>query len=180
MKKHQLAVLLRSARIPFLVLTPVSVFLGFCTSFAFSEQIPFFELLLVLQAAVSARVSVNAFKAYFDFRTRLDAKTVKTPFSGGCGALVDHPEASYVSLVPMMLGPVVFFGALKHLAAVIQLIPRFGMNVLLTVFTPIVLRLSISPSVTLCLARHLTAQEALETSTFLNGCQVRLLTKVLF
>lgn len=92
MEKFQLTTVLRSARIPFLILTPVSVFLGLCTSVASAAQISMFDLFLVLLGAVSAHVSVNTFNEYFDYRSGLDATTLKTPFSGGSGALVDYPE----------------------------------------------------------------------------------------
>ncbi|UCH47697.1 MAG: prenyltransferase [Betaproteobacteria bacterium] len=93
MEQHQLTALVRSARIPFLMLTPVSIFLGVCTSFVSAGQIAFFDLFLVLLGAVFAHISVNTFNEYFDFRSGLDATTLKTPFSGGSGALLDHPEA---------------------------------------------------------------------------------------
>ena len=78
-------------RVSFLVLTPVSIFLGFATAIATAKQIHYIDLLLVFVGALAAHVSVNAFNEYHDFRSGLDAKTVKTPFSGGSGALVENP-----------------------------------------------------------------------------------------
>jgi 1,4-dihydroxy-2-naphthoate polyprenyltransferase len=81
-------------RLPFLILTPVSIFLGYCTAYRSSETIHLFDLFLVLVGAVFAHISVNTFNEYFDFRSGLDAATSKTPFSGGSGALIDNPGAA--------------------------------------------------------------------------------------
>ncbi len=81
-------------RLSFLILTPASIFLGFCTSLkAPGGQINIYDVLLVLLGAVSAHISVNTLNEYFDFRSGLDTKTSKTPFSGGSGALVKNPKA---------------------------------------------------------------------------------------
>ena len=47
---------------------------------------------LVLTAALAAHISVNTFNEYFDLRSGLDLNTQRTPFSGGSGALPQHPE----------------------------------------------------------------------------------------
>jgi len=44
-------------------------------------------------------VSVNAFNEYFDFRSGLDARTSRTPFSGGSGTLPARPELARGALV---------------------------------------------------------------------------------
>lgn len=80
-------------RLSFLILTPASIFLGFCTSLKAPGQINIYDVLLVLLGAVSAHISVNTLNEYFDFRSGLDTKTSKTPFSGGSGALVENPKA---------------------------------------------------------------------------------------
>ncbi len=99
--------LLRSVRIPFLILTPVSVFLGFATSVATSEQIPYFDFFLVLIGASFAHISVNTFNEYFDFCSGLDGNTTKTPLSGGSGALIANPAAKnavlYLAIVSLSL-----------------------------------------------------------------------------
>jgi len=81
-------------RIPFLILTPVSVFLGYATSTRASELIQNSDILFSLVGALSAHISVNTFNEYHDFCSGLDAKTTKTPFSGGSGALIENPEAA--------------------------------------------------------------------------------------
>ena len=42
--------------------------------------------------ALCCHVSVNAFNEYYDFRSGLDARTRRTPFSGGSGTLPGKPE----------------------------------------------------------------------------------------
>jgi 1,4-dihydroxy-2-naphthoate octaprenyltransferase len=85
--------LIRSMRVPFLLLAPVCVFLGFSTAVSTGARINPLDLILVLFGAVAAHASVNSFNEYFDFRSGLDIHTTKTPFSGGSGALVDHPQS---------------------------------------------------------------------------------------
>ena len=87
-------------RVPFLVLTPACVFLGFSAAFWETDQINWLYLGLVCLGAISAHISVNAFNEYFDFKSGLDAKTKATPFSGGSGVLPAHPNlAPYASRV---------------------------------------------------------------------------------
>ena len=40
---------------------------------------------------MAAHISVNAFNEYCDFRSGLDGRTVRTPFSGGSGSLPEKP-----------------------------------------------------------------------------------------
>lgn len=70
------------------------------------------QVALVLLGAVAAHVSVNAFNEYLDFRSGLDALTVKPPFSGGSGALPGQPQSaqSVLHLAITALGVVVVVG----------------------------------------------------------------------
>ncbi len=83
--------LLGPMRLPFLILTPVSVFLGLGTAIWSVGQISVLYLVLILIGAVAAHISVNAFNEYLDFKSGLDYKTERTPFSGGSGTLPAHP-----------------------------------------------------------------------------------------
>jgi len=85
-------VIIQSTRIPFLVITPASVFLGASTVVVNELSINLYFLGLALIGALFAHVSVNALKEYFDFKSGLDLMTKKTPFSGGSGSLPDKPE----------------------------------------------------------------------------------------
>ncbi len=86
-------------RIPFLVLTPACVFVGVGTAYWQTHELHWFSILLVLIGALSAHISVNAFNEYFDFKSGLDAKTMRTPFSGGSGTLPAHPQMGKISFL---------------------------------------------------------------------------------
>lgn len=79
-------------RLPFLILAPVCVLLGLGTALWTGGTIDVADLALVLVGALAAHVSVNALNEYFDFRSGLDAKTSRTPFSGGSGTLQAAPQ----------------------------------------------------------------------------------------
>jgi len=85
-------VIVQSTRIPFLVLTPVCVFLGVTTVIANQADINWYFLGLALFGALFAHISVNTLNEYFDYKSGLDFLTKKTPFSGGSGALPGNPE----------------------------------------------------------------------------------------
>lgn len=86
-----LKITIQTIRPSFLVLTPVCIFLGLSTSLTTLSSINFFIFFLVFVGAISAHISVNTLNEYYDFKSGLDFKTIKTPFSGGSGALPDNP-----------------------------------------------------------------------------------------
>lgn len=86
-------------RVPFLVLTPACVLLSMGTAVWQAGRISFSNAFLVLIGAVAAHISVNAFNEYFDFKTGLDLKTKRTPFSGGSGTLPENPDMARATLV---------------------------------------------------------------------------------
>jgi len=83
---------IQSMRGPFLVLAPVCVFLGVSTVIASQASINMFVLTLAVIGAFLAHISVNMLNEYFDFKSGLDLETIRTPFSGGSGALPQNPE----------------------------------------------------------------------------------------
>mgnify|MGYP001827854276 CR=1 FL=1 len=89
-----LQTMLQATRPPFLVLSPVCVFLGTSTAIAARGDIDTTTLLLVIIAALCAHISVNTLNEYHDFKTGLDLLTMKTPFSGGSGALPHNPAVA--------------------------------------------------------------------------------------
>jgi 1,4-dihydroxy-2-naphthoate octaprenyltransferase len=94
----KLKLFLGPMRIQFLILTPACVFLGLGTAIWTDREINIYYFILTLFAALSAHISVNAFNEYFDFRSRLDFKTVRTPFSGGSGTLPAQPNLARQAL----------------------------------------------------------------------------------
>lgn len=79
-------------RPPFLLLTPICVLLGIAVAVWEGNSIDVLDMILVLAGALSAHISVNALNEYFDFKSGLDFRTIKTPFSGGSGTLVAQPD----------------------------------------------------------------------------------------
>lgn len=78
-------------RLPFLLLTPACVFLGISAAVYQAGRVRLEHALLLLVGAVAAHISVNALNEYFDFRSGLDLRTRRTPFSGGSGTLPLSP-----------------------------------------------------------------------------------------
>jgi 1,4-dihydroxy-2-naphthoate octaprenyltransferase len=91
--------LLNPMRLPFLILTPACVVLGLATAIWTSGHVNWLHFFLVLIGALSAHISVNTFNEYFDFKSGLDAKTIRTPFSGGSGMLPVNPEVGNAALI---------------------------------------------------------------------------------
>ena len=81
-------------RAPFLLLPPCCVLLGMATAARQAGTFRPLHAVLAVIGALAAHVCVNAFNEYLDFRSGLDAKTSRTPFSGGSGTLPHHPEAA--------------------------------------------------------------------------------------
>ncbi|MAY36864.1 MAG: prenyltransferase [Spongiibacteraceae bacterium] len=103
---------LASARPKFLVLTPLCVMLGYAASVQTDREIDSVLLALLLVAALAAHIAVNALNEYQDFTSGLDLRTVKTPFSGGSGALPNNPAAAkaVLALAALSLATTVLIG----------------------------------------------------------------------
>ena len=91
--------ILQTMRPSFLVLTLACVFLGLCTSLATGISIDNKVFVLIFIGAMSAHISVNMLNEYHDFKSGLDFKTIKTPFSGGSGALPNNPKGAKLVLL---------------------------------------------------------------------------------
>lgn len=92
-------VIIASSRLPFLVLAPVCILFALVSiEYSFDVFKPFLSFIILL-GAVSAHISVNLFNEYFDFKSGLDFKTHKTPFSGGSGSLLIQPGSLKYVLV---------------------------------------------------------------------------------
>ncbi len=90
---------LLTTRPSFLVLTPVCIFLGLSTTLNHQAGINPYLSFFIFIGAIFAHISVNMLNEYFDFKSGLDLKTIKTQYSGGSGALPNHPEAVKLVLV---------------------------------------------------------------------------------
>jgi 1,4-dihydroxy-2-naphthoate octaprenyltransferase len=95
--------LLGPMRLPFLILTPACVLLGIAAAAWTSGGVNLAHAALAMLGGVGAHVSVNALNEYFDFRSGLDFRTQRTPFSGGSGTLPENPEASRMALLTALI-----------------------------------------------------------------------------
>ncbi|OUS32734.1 hypothetical protein A9Q98_01025 [Thalassotalea sp. 42_200_T64] len=86
--------ILKTMRLPFLSLAVFCVLLGLATAMLTQAAINWFDFGLCLIAAVAAQIAVNTLNEYQDFKSGLDLITVRTPFSGGSGGLVENPAAA--------------------------------------------------------------------------------------
>ena len=86
-------------RLPFLILAPVCVFLGIASAVWEAGNINWFHAFLAMLGGIAAHISVNTLNEYFDFKSGLDFRTQRTPFSGGSGTLPDKPEMAKTVLI---------------------------------------------------------------------------------
>ncbi len=90
---------LMQIRLPFLVLAPISVLVGVSVAVYESYPINALYLALAFVGALLAHIAVNVLNEYFDYKSGVDFKTVRTPFSGGSGVLVEgllNPRSVYI------------------------------------------------------------------------------------
>jgi 1,4-dihydroxy-2-naphthoate octaprenyltransferase len=96
---NKTAMILGPMRPPFLILAPVCALTGIGVAFwRMDGLINWAFALLCILGAVAAHISVNALNEYFDFKSGLDTKTQRTPFSGGSGTLPANPQAAGYAL----------------------------------------------------------------------------------
>jgi len=132
-------VLLGPMRLPFLILTPSCVSLGIATAVRSGVSINLFHIFLVLIGALSTHISVNAFNEYDDFKTGLDSRTQRKPFSGGSGTLPANPRMSLPALLIALvsLGIVVLVGVYFTWQHGLALLPLGVLGILVIVtYTP--------------------------------------------
>jgi len=97
-------------RASFLPLTVVIVLAGLSASFCTHHVFNPFDAALVLVGALLTHMAVNVFNNYFDYRSGIDARTVKTPFSGGVDLLVKgkmSPSAAFITGLTCLVGATV-------------------------------------------------------------------------
>lgn len=97
-------------RANFLILAVFLVLIGLALSVKHdinsNEGFNFFHAFLILIGVVSAHISVNLFNEYSDFKTKIDFKTNRTPFSGGSGMMIKgyiRPGQVYFAAVSTLL-----------------------------------------------------------------------------
>ena len=86
-------------RANFLPLSVVIVATNLSAAFYSHRTFNLVSAVLVLFAALLLHASVNAFNNYFDYKSMIDSRTVKTPFSGGVEILVKGEMRSSSALL---------------------------------------------------------------------------------
>ena len=137
-------------RAPFLPLSVVLAFLGASIAWYESRQSGAdfdFNLGYAFLAGIGillAHISVDVLNEYFDFRSGIDLKTQRTPFSGGSGALpaglITQRQALYLGTAALViiipLG--IFFIVVKGLALLPLLLVA---AILVVIYTPFILEM---------------------------------------
>jgi 1,4-dihydroxy-2-naphthoate octaprenyltransferase len=95
----ELKYVLGPMRLPFLVLAPACAMAGWGSADWEVGAISVLYIILAFVGAVAAHVSVNALNEYFDFKSGLDQRTRRTPFSGGSGTLPENPDKAHYALI---------------------------------------------------------------------------------
>jgi 1,4-dihydroxy-2-naphthoate octaprenyltransferase len=85
-KESLLKICFLQIRGPFLILSAALVFLGTAAAYHSGAR-HLGHALLALLGVVLTHISVNLFNELSDFHTKIDAHTIRTPFSGGSGLL---------------------------------------------------------------------------------------------
>ncbi|MFP3974924.1 MAG: prenyltransferase [Chloroflexota bacterium] len=80
---------------------PVCVFTGIAASLYDGIPLNVLHLVLAFIGALCAHIGVNVLNDYFDYKSGIDLKTMRTPFSGGSGIL---PAASMKPRHVLLLG----------------------------------------------------------------------------
>ncbi|WP_421621154.1 prenyltransferase [Alkalilimnicola ehrlichii] len=96
--------LVRAMRPPFLLLSPLCVLLGIATAVEVGVTLDPQLVTLVVLGALLAHAATNLLNEYHDFRSGLDLRTTRTPFSGGSGALPAQPAAAPAVLMAALAG----------------------------------------------------------------------------
>ena len=84
--------IVKTMRVSFLILSPVCILLGAGAAYWSHGNLNMWYLLLAMIGGISAHISVNTFNEYYDYKSGLDSITIRTPFSGGSGALPEKPK----------------------------------------------------------------------------------------
>jgi len=140
--------LMMISRAPFLLLAVVLGFLG--ASLAWYEHQEYgsnFNLAYGFLAGIGlviAHISVNVFNEYFDFRSKVDFRTPRTPFSGGSGALpsglLTGNQALWIGIISLVIIiPIgIFFTVIKGW----MLLPLLLVSaIMIVIYTPFILKM---------------------------------------
>ena len=132
----------------FLILSAILGFLG--SAIAWYEHQEYggpFNLgyaFLATAGLIIAHISVNVFNDYFDSRSKLDTKTVRTPFSGGSGAiqsgLLTEKQALWVGIATLII--IIPIGVFFTVVTGWLLLPLLAIAIIcIILYTPLILKM---------------------------------------
>ena len=104
---------LMQIRAPFLLVTLVSVLVGVSVAVYQSYHINALYLGLAFVGALLSHIAVNVLNEYFDYKSGVDFKTMKIPFSGGSGVLpagLLNPRNVYIVGIACIAGIIAIGG----------------------------------------------------------------------
>ena len=96
-------------KVPFLILTPMCILVGISTAMWSGAHVSVVSIVLIIIGAVCSHISVNALNEYYDFKSGLDSRTQRTPFSGGSGALQERPDKAGAALATGIISLLICF-----------------------------------------------------------------------
>jgi len=138
-----LATVVSITRANFLPLAVVIVFAGLAAAYYSGHVFNAVDGLLVLVGSVLTHASVNAFNNYFDYRSGIDRKTEKTPFSGGVDVLVtgamSTSSAFTVAVLSLLGAGLIGVYFLTRFFAVLLPIMLYGL-LAIVLYTPVLAR----------------------------------------
>jgi len=119
------------------------VFAGLAAAFYSHRVFLPIDAALVMIGALLTHASVNAFNNYFDYRSKIDAKTPKTPFSGGVDVLVKGmmkpSEALTVCLFTLICAALIGVYFLVRFFSVLLPLIVYG-AIIIVFYTPVLSR----------------------------------------
>lgn len=131
-------------RANFLPLTVVIVLAGLTAAFYTHRVFNPLDAGLVMVGALLAHAAVNAFNNYFDYRSKIDERTNKTPFSGGVDTLVKGmmkpSEALIVSLLCIIFAGLIGIYFLERMFNTLLPLVIYG-AVAIVLYTPALSRI---------------------------------------
>jgi 1,4-dihydroxy-2-naphthoate polyprenyltransferase len=131
-------------RAPFLLLALILAFLGASVAW-YEGSFNFGYALLAGLGLVLTHASVNVFNEYFDFKSGVDFKTKRTPFSGGSGALpqglLSGKQALRLGIGTLAAAGLIGIYFILALDKGLQLLPLLIVaGVIIVLYTPVILK----------------------------------------
>lgn len=134
-------------RANFLLLAVFLVAIGLAITWNFFSSMNvdfnYIHAALIMAGVVLAHISVNLFNEYSDYKTRIDFNTVRSPFSGGSGMMVEgktNPQTVLYSAISTLLvafGIGVYFAFVAHWSVLVIAVVG-GLTIV--IYTPVLAR----------------------------------------